>query len=311
LDESIFGNEGKSPREMYICADELYEFTGSANGEFYGTLGNLWDWDNEDIPFSSKYKNSKSVSIYQPTVNLLGGTTPDLFAKIFPADVIGTGFLSRLILIHGDRSERKITFPTGISNFTKFQIVSFFQRINSIQLGEIKITESGRELLTNIYTQSLPLVDVRFQTYSERRFTHLLKLCIIICIARWGAQIDYEHIIEANTILTHAEFLMPKALGEFGKSKNSDVTSKIMTLLEGAMAPMSTKEIWKFVQRDLDTQTTMMHILSGLIHGEKIHVVKHYGKTGYLPLKAERPKMKYVDWKYLSREELDLAGVME
>ncbi|CAN5950069.1 unnamed protein product [Sphagnum jensenii] len=187
-------SEDKDIKQVYICSDELAEFTGFSNLDFYTTLGNLWDWDEEDTPFEERFKNSASISIYQPTINLLGGTTAELFSKIFPPEALGS------------------------------------------------------------------------------------------------------------------EHLMPKALGEFGKSKNSEVTSKIMNKLEEATIPLSPAELWSYVRRDLEHQRNLMDILQGLLAAGKIQVISK-PKIGYLPKKEIRKKDEYVNWQFLTQEERDMIGV--
>ncbi len=69
---NLFGEDNLSEiKEVFIVADEFNEFVGSGNLEFLSLLGSLWDWDDESTPFKQRLKTSKSVSIYQPTINIL------------------------------------------------------------------------------------------------------------------------------------------------------------------------------------------------------------------------------------------------
>ncbi|CAM6053463.1 unnamed protein product [Sphagnum tenellum] len=301
-------SSNQDSKQVYICADELSEFTGFSNLDFYTTLGNLWDWDEEDTPFEERFKNSASISIYQPTINLLGGTTAELFSKIFPPESLGSGFLSRIILIHGERSGRKNFDPEEPSSILQEQIVAFFRQIQQVPGGLRNYSAGARSILRDIYENYQELQDVRFKAYSNRRHTQLLKLCLIFSLARGLEQIEDDTVLEANTILTHAEHLMPKALGEFGKSKNSEVTSKIMSKLDEATLPLSPAELWTYVRRDLEHQRNLMDILQGLLAAGKIQVISK-PKIGYLPKKEMRKKDKYVDWQFLTQEERDMIGV--
>ena len=311
--DNLWGKDNdKEPKEVFIAADEFSEFTGNGNLEFYTTLGNLWDWDDEEKPFVQRLKNSRSVSIYQPTINILSGTTAELFAKIFPPEAIGSGFLSRLLLIYGERSGRKIPFPKLPDTFLEAQLITYFKTIRSTQKGEFQIDDSAKRILSEIYSDWQEIDDVRFRGYSNRRFIQLLKLCIIIAVARFKDSIDEATVVESNTTLTHAEFLMPKALGEFGKSRNSDVSSQIMLKLEQALFPMTAKELYAYVQRDCEKQAHMIELLQGLTIADKVQVVpRPDGRVGYLPKKKIRKTPKFIDWSYLTTEEKDLAGVLD
>ena len=310
--ENLWGDKASGePREVFIAADEFSEFTGTGNLEFYTTLGDLWDWDDREKPFTQRLKNSRSVSIFQPTVNILSGTTADLFSKIFPPEIIGSGFLSRLLLIYGERSGRKIAFPRPPDKVLEDSLISFLISVRSNIRGEYQIDEKAKNVLKEIYEGWHEIDDTRFRGYSNRRFTQLLKLCLIVAVIRYSEHITLDNVIEANTILTHAEFLMPKALGEFGKSKNSDVASKILVRLEEALLPLSTLELWSYVSRDLEKKQHLLELLNNLAAADKIQVITHNGKAGYLPKKKVRKTPIYVDWRYLSKEEIELAGIIE
>jgi hypothetical protein len=135
-DNTTFG----PPREVFIPADEFNEFTGSGNIEFLSLLGNFWDWDDPNLPYKSRVKTSKSVEIYQPTINILAGNTHAGFAEAFPVAVLGQGFMSRLVLVYGESSGKRITIPP-------IPDASILERIIR-ELGEIKSKVSGELTLS-------------------------------------------------------------------------------------------------------------------------------------------------------------------
>lgn len=301
---NLWGSDSglQEPREVFIEADEFAEFVGSGNLEFYTTLGNLWDWDDEKQPFTQRVKNSKSVSIFQPTVSILGGITPELFARAFPPEAIGSGFLSRMILIHGEKSARKYPFPPTPSSSDTEAIIATMRKIRSNNYGVATVTPEALGILGEIYHGWDPISDVRFKAYSNRRFTQLLKLCLIVSAAQDTKQIVAEHIIRANTYLSAAESLMPRALGEFGKSKNSDVANKIMDVLKATHKPLSAIELWKHVHKDLEKIHMLSDILQSLKAADRVQYIKD---KGWLPLEAKRGEHKFVDWSLLTEEERD------
>ena len=301
---------GSDPREVFIAADEFSEFTGNGNLEFYTTLGNLWDFDDEEKPFVQRLKTTRSVSIYQPTVNILSGTTSDLFSKIFPPEAIGSGFLSRLLLVYAERSGRRIAFPPPPDALLEAKLITYFRVIREQIRGEIDIDPDAKQLMDELYNDWHEVDDVRFQKYNGRSFTQLIKLSMIISIARFRHTITAASVIEANTILLSTEYNMPKAMGEFGKSKNSDVASKVLQKLEDSLIPMSALELQAYIRRDINKASDLMDILQSLLVGRKIQIVKLNGKSGYLPLREVRKKPKFVDWNYLTQEERELAGVL-
>lgn len=292
--------QNKEPREVFIAADEFKEFIGINNSDFCTTLGNLWDWDSEYKPFDSRLKNSRSVAIWQPTLSILGGITQELYAEAFPVGIIGGGFLSRMLHIHGEKSDRKYTFPPVPKKEDTDRIVAHLKRIRQIATGAADKTPEALEMLDKIYNGWKEIDDPRFKSYSTRRFNQLLKLCLIKS-ASWGTNtVDAETVRWSNTILSAAETNMPKALGEFGKSKNSDVANKVMEVLTKAVKPLSIKEIWEYVYKDLEKITMLADIIQGLNHAGKI---QHVEKKGWLPFKIAVKQQQYVDLSLLTEEE--------
>ena len=125
--------------------------------------------------------------------------------------------------------------------------------------------------------------DQRFKHYSSRRFTHLLKLCLVCTAARLSTRITVKDVLHANTVLAYAETTMPKAIGELGKSKNSEAATKIMQMLYGAREAKTIQDLWKVVQMDLNNPAELSTVLINLQQADKIQVVRNStGKDGYL-----------------------------
>lgn len=295
--DDMFEVAGGTPCETFIVSDEFNEFVGAGNIEFLSMLGNLWDWDSPDAPFKQRLKTSRSVSIYQPTISILSGNTHAGFTQAFPPEAIGQGFMSRLILVYGESNGKKITFPTRPSDELRDAVVNTLNDMRSKVVGEATMSAQARQMLETIYRSFTELADSRFRHYSTRRFTHLLKLCMICCASNLRTEIGAADVLYANTILAYTEHNMPKAMGEYGKAKHTDVLAKIMALLAEAKTPLTHTDIWKQVMGDLDKQDDLIRLLTGLVQADKVLWVD---RKGYLIM---RQKLKtdavYVDFSLL------------
>ncbi len=313
--ENLFGSGTGGPaREVFIVADEFNEFMGNGNLEFISLLGSLWDWDDENRPFEQRFKNSKSIQIYQPTISLLGGNTHANFAACFPPQSIGQGFLSRLLLVFSEPSGIKITFPRKPPEEVKAALVDSLVQIRGTVHGEARIEPAAERALDYLYRSFKGLEDMRFQHYSTRRFTHLLKLCMLCAAARCSASVSEEDVVLANTMLSFAEHRMPRALGEFGKAKNADVSDKIIALLADAPAGEVVKDsdIWKRVSTDLENVEMMQKILQNLIMAQKVQWVGAVGNSrgGYtIVKKVLKTSAQYVDYSLLIEAPDNLKGM--
>ncbi len=304
LDTNLWGAsdyDSRPPSECFVAADEFNNFIGVGNIEFMSILGELWDYEGV---YDYKLKNSKSVHIPNPTISILGGNTPTGFSQAFPAEAIGQGFFSRLLLVYGEPSGVKYTFPPPPDTELQAQLISYLHRIKAEVSGEVEATPEAIALFHNIYHKWEGIDDVRFEHYTNRRLTHLIKLCLVIAAGNLSRVIGEREVIYANTILTFTEAIMPKALGEFGKAKNSDVAHKIMQLLDATDVPLSIQVLWKHVHTDLERRDQMIEILGNLTVADKIQV----SNMGYLPIKRRKIKgvEGAVDWNLLTETEREL-----
>ena len=306
LDQNLFGDsniDDSSIRPMFIGADEANDFFGIGNLEFLSILGSLWDWSGP--PYTNRIKTGKSIAIPNPTVSILSGNTPTGFSLAFPSDILGQGFFSRLLLVYGEPNGKQIAFPKIPDPQETAHVVQYLQRIKSYHMGGLDYTITARALLDSIYKSTRLISDIRFDSYSNRRFTHLLKLCIVTAASSLKKIIDEAVVVEANTYLSYIETLMPKALGEFGKSRNSDVTHKILSFIESRDG-VKLRDILKMVSSDLDQAKDIGAIIQKLSAADKIQVVDGI----FLPKRKVglTDSLQYIDLSYLTEEELSIKG---
>jgi hypothetical protein len=297
LEQNLFGPSGSA--EILVAADEFNTFIGNGNIEFLSMLGVLWDHNGI---FKNRVKNSKSIEIQDPTVSILAGNTPTGFSLAFPIESIGQGIFSRILLVHGEPSGRKITFPDPPSESETKLVLDYLVEIKSSCTGTLTLHTDAKKLLDHIYHTWKGLDDVRFDSYSNRRFSHLLKLCIIVTAARCSTVLTEEDVIYANTILTHTEHSMPQSLGSFGKARHSDVTHKLLQVLESAHSVVQLRDLWKHLHNDLEKMTDLADLLRNLVAADKIIQVQN----GFLikrKLIEEVASDSTVDYSLLTDEE--------
>lgn len=270
-------------KEAFICADEFLEFIGMKNYNFLTTLTTLFDCTNKN--YEDRVKNSKSVSIQKPTVNILGGLTPTNLSLVLPEEMVGQGCTSRLILINSGKLEKKITFPLPPDQKVEQAIIEDLQALSKLS-GSLSITPQATALLDEIYQTYVQLLDVRLQHYCSRRFSHLLKLLTVITCIKGQMTVDLECVIKANTLLSYAESQMHLALGEFGNSRNSKATQRVMEVLTESPEPIEVIELFAAVGNELDKMSTLIEILNNLeISNKIIKVSNHIALNRAMPSK--------------------------
>lgn len=280
--------------ESYINQDEFSDFIGINNYPFISLLGNFWDIDE---PYVYRTKGGQSIEIPSPIVNILGATTPSQFNTIFPPAISEQGFLSRLIIVNIPESKRKIARPLPSDETVIEKVVAGFKAVRKLS-GELVMSDAVWDKLEEIYLTWKPVEDTRFAHYSTRRHTQLLKLCILMTCSRMTIEMSVDDVILANTLLTYTEHFMPQALGQFGKNKDGDVSSKIISYLRSNFPiAKSAGEILI----PIGTETTLKDlpmILNNLVVSDKI-VLTSAGN--YLPKVPSYKDIKsnHVDWDML------------
>ena len=305
LDQNLFGDDSESePAEVFVPADEINNFIGVGNLDFMSILGELWDYEGV---YDYKLKNSKDIYIPEPTINILGGNTFVGLNRLFPPDAVEQGFFSRMLFIYAEPTGVKYTIPEEPDNEVQRRLIETLHKIKSEVVGKVSIAPDAYTMLDKIYRKWEGIDDSRFDAYENRRIIHLIKICMVVMAARYSTTIEVEDIIYANTVLAFTEHLMPKALGEFGMARNSEVTHKIMQLLDAATVagePMSLQAIWKAVHIDLERREQLQEIMFNLQVAEKVQAVG----SGYLPIKKIRKVgvEGTVDWTLFTETERSL-----
>lgn len=208
-------------------------------------------------------------------------------------------------MIWGYRTRERITFPDDPSPVDVTWLVNFLKGLKTNVSIRVEYTGDARKLLDAIYKSPGTLADPRFESYYNRRFTQLLKLCIICMCSLGRRSVDGLVVRYANTILVHAETFMPKALGEFGLAKNSDVTHKVLGVIYDAPGPVTLKDIWKVVHQDFEKIQQLGDVLMNLKEADKIQSIPNIGFLPKLRLIDESLE-KYVDYGMLTEEERNM-----
>lgn len=296
-----------APAESYIVAGEFVDFLGQGDIGFLMTLTNLWD----NLPeYVHPKLTGKDVKVIKPTVNILAGSTATTFSIAFPPESLGTGTLSRILLIHGEASGNKIAWPTPPDDLQKEMLIAHMKDVKLHMHGQYTITKAARDVGEYIYKHRIPVADERFNHYMERRHIHMIKLAMNLAASELRMVIDVEDIIRGNTMLAMAEHVMPKALGTFGASRYSDATNKVIDYIlrkfsRAGARPCTTPELWKIVSNDLNGMKELQDILVNLKLAEKIQTENIGGVLGYVPLykEAERWKEEFLDNNWLTPHE--------
>lgn len=194
---------------LYLASRELIVFMSKYDTNLIGDLSDIYD--NPDS-YKAPRATVTSVEIERPTLNILGGVTPNFISEIFPEIAWGQGFTSRLLLIYGTKVNAK-----GIDLFERpdrKQNVELVKSIKEIALlnGEFVWTDDAQLAFNKWRDSGLDPVPTyeRLHYYCERREAHIFKLAMVSAASRTHSlTVELDDFIRAKEWLLSAEASMP------------------------------------------------------------------------------------------------------
>lgn len=214
---------------LYAVSSEFASFIGQNNHGMLAFLNKVYDAE----PY--RYQTAKGEKILEaPLLSIMSGTTPVDLNKSMPKEAAGQGFLSRVILVYGSQKARMVARPRPPADGAVQRVQERLRLCYNDLDGEVIETPAGYEYSIGLYGYAIDTSDSRFVYYQERRYSHLMKLAMVIAAASWEhgpLVIDKWHYEEAHQILRATELGMPDALGEFGLNPLSQVKQEIVEFL--------------------------------------------------------------------------------
>lgn len=282
-----------SVSQSFVCAPELNNFFCDASKAFINTMMELYDADDS---FEARFRGAKGPQLITfPTITMLGGNTQANFSALFPPQIITNGFLSRVLLIHGETTGRKLPWGGMLETGLEEKLVGHLVGVRENLNGKIRYEPAAMRMLEKIYATWPSIEDGRFSYYNQRRYSHLIKLCTILCASGGSMLLTEDVVVLSNTLLCSIEDGFTRALGEFGKSKWSDETSHIMELLYAAKHPIKTGDLWASVQTSMERMDQFLDLLAGLRSSGKITSVE----DGVIAVRPPERKVECVDYSLL------------
>jgi len=271
---------------LTVFSEELTVFIGYNEQALISNLCMFYDcrddFDKETIGRGAE--NIKGVWL-----NLIGGTTPSTLQLALPAEAVGGGLMSRMILVcarnKGQRRSplRQQREPEYMKNLK--QILTNDLMCIRRYRGSFVLTPAYIDTYTDWYETgegSQPRFDIgEFSSYNGRRASHLMKLAAIMSTSRKEAnmQIDVCDFDRALGILQQTEENMPMAFEHYGMNKYAALEDDILRFIADTAGPdrrVSAKDIMRKFGRNCDKET-MCNILATLEARDFITIPKTDG----------------------------------
>lgn len=248
---------------IMVTATELSRFIGQNNFQMLDFLGVMWD--GEDYEYQTK---GGLTVLKNPLINLLSATTPTSINIAMPPAAGGQGFLSRMILVYGNRKYKLVPRPTEPDQELIDRVRAGFNRAYYELAGAFDETPEAKAFSESLYNFQLEINDPRFGYYHERRYDHLIKLAMALAASRGSMTIIIEDYSEAHRILRATERGMPDALGEFGMNPLAALKQSMLEYIR-ARGTVVVEELRAVFHRD-SRATDFMECVNDLARMQQI-----------------------------------------
>lgn len=250
---------------MHVVASEFGIFIGQNNLDLTRFLLKMWDGEN----YTYRLKTSE-CNLQNPLLNLIGGTTPTEISTLLPPEAMGQGFMSRIILTYSPNKYKKLPLSkVKLDVKIKPKLVEVYTWVSNAMQGPMTMSSEAESYLDSIYMDDIRIQDSRFIYYTERRHTHLLKLCMALAAANKRYVVELCDAEQAEAILSYTEESMPEALGEYGLSPLATAKQRMAEFIQHAKGPVTDRVLWIVMQRDIKL-IDFRNALSEMINAGKI-----------------------------------------
>ena len=215
LDIDLDGNQ-LSHSSITILASELTVFLGYNNSLLLSTL---CDWFDCRPTFKYDTIGRGEEVIKNVWATMLGATTPELMRNALPQEAVGSGFMSRVIIVYEDNKSRAIARPTEPDGLFE-DIVWDLQQIE-VMSGRFREDADYWDAYAQWYEHmdTTHIKDRRLSAYTERRAIHATKLAMVYSISRDNEMVlRLPDWLKARTTLEHLEGSMHRAF--IGQGQN-------------------------------------------------------------------------------------------
>lgn len=266
---------------LFAEASEFTTLTGVGNTEILTFLQEMYD--GRDYEYQLK---NDELTLHEPLMAMLACTTPTYLADALPAVAIGQGFMSRIILVYQSKKENDVIWPEKRDPAIQKELDRILSLMQKQLHGEFIFDGEAKTRMEKAHNIDLEISDHRLIYYTERRFTHLIKVCMCMAAGELRTTIIERDVINAHGLLRYAEQYMTDALGEFGMSPLAKAKQKLMEFLESADQPITSETLWTIMHRDM-LQRDFGSTLSDLHNAGRIKIV-HVGlKLAYIATRTE------------------------
>ena len=225
---SINGMGAPMYSALTVLCRELGSLIVKYEGQFVSNLADIYD---NPPNFSAPRRQSKSVDIPAPTINILAAATPATMMDTIPEAAWGQGLTSRIVFIYGTAPET-YRDPFKKRKEIDFSLLArdlkiFFKELHGEFEWETDAQDALRHWINEEKMSPVPNYG-RLVHYIGRRNEHIMKLSMISAVsAGHGLCVTKSDFARAQRWLFAAEKLMPDVFRAMTQKSDSQILEDV------------------------------------------------------------------------------------
>jgi len=252
------GQNGITHASMTAFCPELGVFIGNdRNVKWYQSLCQLFDCEDR----FDKGTIIRDIEIIDNVwLNLVGCITPLTLKEVMPETaLVGGGLSPRFIFVWGNPVTDRITIGRKLEEMAVLRghLLHDLKLINLME-GGFTVTPEFLALYHEFYqageySPALVEHEERFSAYMERKPTHLLKVAMVLSVARDSKMLLIpEDFGIAQMFLDTTEISMPRVFTHFGEKQIGEAHFMRILSLVKVKGPIKFSELYHFFYEELD-----------------------------------------------------------
>jgi hypothetical protein len=258
-DTDMITGKQKFHSSMTIFSKEFTVFLGYHNNELMAALCDWYDCDNRWSYETVSRGKDEVIGVW---VNLIGGTTPSLISSSLPLESIGGGLTSRIIFVCEEKKGKLVTMPIQTEEEMKLRqlLIHDLEKVSMLS-GEFSYTEGFANLWDQWCRQAEnnpPFFNSKFDGYTGRRRTHLMKLSMIISASHG----EHDLVVTKDDLETAIEYLyevekkMESVFKGVGQSDIAPIVNRVTVfLMNSPRKNIPLDEFARYFADDIDRAT--------------------------------------------------------
>jgi hypothetical protein len=213
-------------------------------------------FDAPDVWKSTTLMRGEAV-LTNVALSLLGASTLEWFVDALPREAFSGGFMSRLLFVVQEDTDRTFALPTRPEGFRWESLREDLEEIQRIR-GEVTFTREAREWYEQWYAKHhhMPVFDEKFAGYHERKPDHLIRMAMLMSVAEVGLlEVQLRFFEQALDVLNWLESKLPGVFSMAASTPAGALHQKIISILRSAGGTLPHSVLLRKVQHMVNART--------------------------------------------------------